>query len=260
MNERTYRNAMDNVKQSADFEQKTLEKIARASERKDQKSRKGRALCGMAAAMSLIVAVVFLLPLFRGGTAIDLPNSSQGITAEYVEDSPKERITAKLLWFTEEELFTHPSAIFMGTVTEARNIKVSMGSDITYYWAIVKIKAEEVYRGDVKKGDIVKVLLRCPVEKGEIWIEDTGVVAAIKQGMKGIFMPTAFKNDEVVLENGTKLTLSDLADYGFQDGQRYAFLETKDSLIYDQSAYPSLAGAKTLLDVKAFVMKMIGTQ
>ncbi len=254
MTERTYKEAMDNVKQSADFEQKALKRIAH-SQRTDKRPFKGKAVWASAAVVFLVGILILALPLFRG-TNIQLPNSSKGITAEYVQDAPQQRIQAKLMWFSEEQLFKHPSAIFLGTVTEARNIKIAMGSDVTYYWAVVKIRAEEVYRGNIKTGDTVRILLRCPVEKGEVWIEDSGVVSAIKKGMKGIFMPTSVGDDEIELQDGVKLALSDLAEYSFRDGQRYAFLEAKDGLIYDQSAYPSLEGAKTLSAVKAFVIGM----
>ena len=84
--------------------------------------------------------------------------------------------------------------------------------------------------------------MRCPLGKDELFIEDSDIISKIQQGTKGIFMPTSLGSQEVSPEDGVRLVPSDLAEYGFQDGLRYAFLETKQGLLYDQSAYPSIAG------------------
>ena len=131
MNEGMYRNAMNSIEQSADFEQKTMDRIAQEAKGKSKKSNRGKAIFASAAAVLLIAVLIVALPLLSDTTTIRLPNSSKGITAEYVQDAPQQpQIHAKLMWFSEEELFSHPTAIFSGTVTEAKNIKIAVTDDI----------------------------------------------------------------------------------------------------------------------------------
>ena len=124
------------------------------------------------------------------------------------------------------------------------------------YRALARIRVEAVYRGPCQAGDTVTVLLPCPILDG-FWVEDTEVVSAMSPGVRGIFMPMVYDETSVQEENGATLALLDVAQYGFADGSRYAFLETEDGLIFAQWAYPSLAGAESLDQVEAFVTGII---
>ena len=57
-------------------------------------------------------------------------------------------------------------------------------------------------------------------------------------------------------QNGATLFLKDVADFGLADGQRFAFLETEQGLVFDRSAYASLAGTDSLEEVEEYMEKM----
>ena len=76
-------------------------------------------------------------------------------------------------------------------------------------------------------------------------------------GMTGIFIPEVFDENSVWEENGAKLDRRDLADYGFPDCQRYAFLKTKKRLVFDRGAYESIADAQELSEIEDYVQTML---
>ena len=125
------------------------------------------------------------------------------------------------------------------------------------YRAIAKIEIEKVYREIIQEGSTISVLLPCPITD-DIWVEDTETVSAMKVGMTGIFMPMVYDEASVQEENGAKLALKDIADFGFADGSRYAFLETDDGLIFAKWAYETINDATTLEQVEEYIFKMLG--
>ena len=49
----------------------------------------------------------------------------------------------------------------------------------------------------------------------------------------------------------------DLAGYGFADGERFAFLETENGLIFSKEAYSSIANATTLAEIEDYIETML---
>ena len=216
--------------------------------------RRGWAKWGAAACLCLLLASI---PLFgRGGEEIALSAASGGVTARYVESAPDVSSKADLVWLSEEELFTEwDTAIFKGTVTRIRNIRLDFDGEAAYR-AVAEIAVEKVYRGDCAAGETVSILLPCPVSSG-IWVEDTETASAMREGMTGIFMPMAYGADSVWQQNGATLALRDLAPYGLADGLRWVFLETEDGLLFAREAYESAAGAETLGEIEAYILQML---
>ena len=92
-------------------------------------------------------------------------------------------------------------------------------------------------------------MLNCPILKG-FWVTDTNTVSAMKVGTTGIFMPMIYNDENSFWEqNGAKIDKRELADYGFADGERYAFLQTDDGLVFSREAYSSIANATTLDEI-----------
>lgn len=80
----------------------------------------------------------------------------------------------------------------------------------------------------------------------------------MKAGMTGIFMPMVYDDETAMwLENGASLDQRDLAEYGFADGERYAFLEKGSGLVFNRGAYASIADATTLDEVEEYIEKML---
>ncbi len=181
---------------------------------------------------------------------------TDGVRISYANYVPYSSMENMLIYLTEEELFTHfDTAIFKGTVTEIRNIQLDFNGDKNYR-ALAKIQVEHTYRGDCTAGEIVTVLLPCPITD-RVWVEDTEVISRLEVGMTGIFMPVIYGADSFWEQNGATLLLRDVADYGFADGMRYAFLETDGGLVFARHAYPSMENASTLEEVEAYVIAMI---
>ena len=183
---------------------------------------------------------------------------STGVKVRYTDKVPAERVDHCLVYFTEEELFTHfDTAIFSGTVREIRNIELRFNGDKAYR-AIAEIDVEKVYRGSCQAGETVSVMLPCPIAP-DVWVEDTGVVSQMREGMSGIFMPVIYNEENSRWEqNGAVLIKKELVDYGFADGVRYAFLETEDGLVFDRGAYESIADARTMDEIEEYILSMIG--
>ena len=207
------------------------------------------------------IAAVFLIGVSiinMQRNTIPLSDRSHNVTARYTSN-PFTFFghSGSLHGLTEEELFTNfDTAIFKGTIKEIRNIVVSFNGEKEYL-AIAEIEVEKVYRGTCSEGDTVSVLIPCPVST-IIYATDSTTLSAMKAGMTGIFMPMLY-DDETAMrwENGASLDKRDIADYGFADGERYAFLESDSGLVFNRGAYASIADAATLDEVEEYIEKML---
>lgn len=216
----------------------------------------------LGAMAACFVAVSFSIHLAWADTSkkqFVLSDNSYNVTVKYTNIVPSDNITinSMLAYYTEEELFSNfDTHIFKGKILSLDNIVMDFNG-YKMYRAIAQIEIEKVYRGSCDKGDIVSVMLPCPINKN-FWVEDTDTVCAMKEGMTGIFMPTAYNEQNSILKyNNAVLVKKDIADYGFPDGSRYAFLETEDGLIFDRYSYETISDAKTLDEVEEYVENMI---
>lgn len=207
-------------------------------------------------AVVLGLAAACLCLFVFGGRRIELSRYSKGVRASYAFFVPSIGVEACLVQLTEEELFTEWSDIIVkGTVKKIDNIKLNFNGD-TMYRALADIQVEKVYHGKCTEGKTIRVLLPGAVTAGiHSSIMDT--LGRLEVGMTGIFMPRAYGIDSVYQSNGAILYLGDLAPYGFGDGIRFAFLETKDGLVFDESAYVGAQGAHNLEDIEAYIYEML---
>lgn len=233
--------------------------IAQA-EASPSKKRRWRAWAGLAACLVLAAGALLWRSVGPGGgvTAEQLPlsDASQGVTVRYGSPIFSTSTSTDLAYLTEEELFTEfDTAIFWGTVTQIDNIVLDFNGSQNYR-ALAQIQVEKSYRGPWQAGDTVTVLLPGPVIDG-VWVEDTEVISQLAVGTRGIFMPMVYDETSVREENGATLALRDIADGGLPDGERYAFLETADGLVFYRWAYPSIQDADSLEDIEAYILEMI---
>ena len=187
-----------------------------------------------------------------------LSDNSYNVTIKYTDKAfPQSMSSTSLEYFySEEELFTvFNTDILKGKILSVNNIEINLNGYKVYY-AIAQIKVEKVYRGSCDKGNIVSIMLPCPINKN-IWLEDTDTVCAMKDGMNGIFMLMPYDENSVLEYNDARLVKKDIADYYFPDGIRFAFLETEDGLIFDRYSYKTISNAKTLDEVEKYIEDMI---
>ena len=210
-----------------------------------------------AACVAAVLAVVYLTASPENPVEEVPLLKSTGVSITVLEQPPAvSGSMADLVWFTEEELLAAEGTdIFRGTVVSIRNLQIDYNGSVNLD-AVAEIRVEEVFRGTVQPGDVVTVRLGFPISEG-LWVEETDTLAAMEEGISGIFMPVKYREDACREENGAKLYLREIADYGFGDGARFAFLEKEGRLIFAEWAYPSLRDVATLDDVAAFIRQML---
>lgn len=208
----------------------------------------------------LAVAVI-IQTVNNSKSHLNLLYSDKGIDVRYVNKIPNINSSDCLVYLTENELFAgvhegYTVVIFEGTVTDVKNIRLDFGDGSDNYRAIAKIKVEKVFRGDIKPGETISILL--PVAVGIPGIETscTEISSQITEGIKGIFTPVKYDETSVREQSGRKLYLLDLAEYGLPDGERWIFLETANGLQYSD-AYTSLIDPENLDDVKEYILPKI---
>ncbi len=211
----------------------------------------------------LAAIVVFIVVGLTGKMILDnqnlipLEKSHGRVKVKYITNAPNIRVSNALVYLTEEELIQREGLeIVQGTITDIKNIEVIIEGDKNYY-ALASILVDKVYQGKSQVGDVIVIKLPCAIDTG-VWVEDTGVVSAMRVGMRGIFMPFTYDEENSFYREGdTTLYWKDIVDYGLLDGERYVFLETSDGIQYSEYAYPSLQGANNLVDIESFLVKML---
>lgn len=266
MNKDVYKSAMDNIQFSEDLSKKTLNYLSSHNPRSDSKisykKQKNKNANKIFIAIACVLILMISIPMSNNKSKInnksnfELPNSSGNISIKYTKKTPSISIKSDLEWLTEEELFhKYNTNIFMGEVREIRNIEINYNGSMDYR-AIAKIKVNKNYRGNVKPGETVSVLLPSPIDTN-ISVEDTEIVSSMKIGMTGIFMPLKYDDSSYREENGARLYLKDIAEYGLLDGMRFMFLNTENGLAFDKNAYESIGFATTLEEIEQYIINMI---
>lgn len=209
-------------------------------------------------AASLVLVIAITMPFLNKGSGdFDLKLSDSGIKVNYTDKVPSENQSSELVYLTEHELLSgsidqYKVVVFEGTVKAVDNIKLNFG-DTEFYRAIVQIEVTEAIRGNLAVGYVISVLLPNPIDSN-VEVSDTLVTSQIRIGTKGIFMPMIYDETSIYSTNDKTLFLIEIAESGFSDGQRWAFLETLNGLVYDSDAYPSLSNAESLEDVKEIIL------
>ena len=209
------------------------------------------------AGVACVLVLIISIPMFNDNSDFELPNSVGNVSVKYINKTPSVLISSSLVWrLTEEELFhKYNTDIFMGQIEDIRNIKIDFNGPIEYR-AIAEIRIDKIFRGNGIVGETVSVLLPCSVDTN-VLVEDTKVVSSMRVGMTGIFMPIEYDETSYREENGAKIYWRDIANYGFLDGERYAFLNSDNGLIFAEDAYQSITSAISLEEIEEFVIKMI---
>ena len=165
----------------------------------------------------------------------------------------------ELVYLTEEELFSDPRMIaFRGTVVKLDNYEIRFGIS-TSYRCIAYVKADTVYCGDIKPGDIVSILLPCPIGLDGYLQEDTSTIQNIRVGGEGIFLPKRYTAESYWSEEDSVVMLNELAMCGLGDGMRHVFLEKDNGIAYDTNSYQPNSPISTLDDAEAYVTEMLET-
>ena len=260
MNKDIYKSAIDNIQFSEDLSAKTLDYLSSHISQTPKEIAiikiKNKKLYIAFTTIVCTLALMITIAMFNGNSDFELPNSYGNVSVKYINNAPSVPISSQSVLLTEEQLFhKYNTDIFMGKIEDIKNIKINFNGS-TEYRAIAKIKMDNIYRGNGTVGETVSVLLPCPIDTN-VWVEDTEVVSSMRVGMTGIFMPIKYDETSYREENGAKIYWRDITEYGFMDGERYAFLNSDKGLIFAKYAYASIASATSLQEIEQFVIKMI---
>ena len=209
------------------------------------------------AAVCLLLAII-AIPFLGSDGNFELPLSS-GVKVSHIKKPPNIHVSHSLVYLTEEELFAesyhgYEIVIFEGKVKDVSNIEMNFNGHKTYQ-AIAEIEVTETIRGNIFAGEVITILLPAPVNMN-VWVSDTEVSSQITQGTTGIFMPIRYDETSIISMNDATLFLSEIAGFGMLDGERWAFLETANSLTFARWAYESIAAAKTMDEVRQYIITM----
>ena len=215
----------------------------------------------MAACLCLVIAAAVLIPN-GNNTQVD-PQPGQIVLSERTTATVTYGcdnwgpVKEDLVGLTEEEMFGHEKMyVFRGGVSGLTNVTIDFNGN-TMPRCIATIVIDEVYKGDLEPGEQITMLIPCPIDEYNIWVEDTSVNSQLESGMEGIFMPWIYDEDSYIEMNGAVLMLRDLAACGLADGMRWAFLDTDQGLVFERWAYPGAGDATDLDDIEVYVIEML---
>ncbi|WP_325199177.1 hypothetical protein [Oscillibacter sp.] len=168
-------------------------------------------------------------------------------------------LSACLVWLSPEEIFAQDTAIFRGTVRELHYFSVKSESwDMENYFTRAIIEVTDSIRGNVTAGERYSLLWLGA--KGYMSTSISGPLEDLDVGAEAVFMPIPTDQDTGWKEGGSYFCYADLAEFYLGEGQRFAFADTAEGLVFDRSTYEAIAGAETLEEIAAYIREQIGEE
>lgn len=205
----------------------------------------------------VIIAVIIgaMIYFYSNGNnnTIELKKSDGGIEVSYADGNYKNESKSNLAEIKQDKIWNDDKyCIVEGTVEKANNIEIRI-DDKKMYNAIIEIKVESDIKGKIKEGSTISVLSGCATMKEEIYQEDSYINSQIEEGDRGIFIIHKYGIDDTLELNQKILYLSELADYGFEDAERFAFIEKNGNILFSSNFYKDLKDNAKLDEVKSYI-------
>lgn len=205
----------------------------------------------------VIIAVIIgaMIYFYSNGNnnTIELKKSDGGIEVSYVDGNYKNESKSNLAEIKQDKIWNDDKyCIVEGTVEKANNIEIRI-DDKKMYNAIIEIKVESDIKGKIKEGSTISVLSGCATRKEEIYQEDSYINSQIEEGDRGIFIIHKYGIDDTLELNQKILYLSELADYVFEDAERFAFIEKNGNILFSSNFYKDLKDNAKLDEVKSYI-------
>ena len=205
----------------------------------------------------VIIAVIIgaMIYFYSNGNnnTIELKKSDGGIEVSYVDGNYKNESKSNLAEIKQDKIWNDDKyCIVEGTVEKANNIEIRI-DDKKMYNAIIEIKVESDIKGKIKEGSTISVLSGCATIKEEIYQEDSYINSQIEEGDRGIFIIHKYGIDDTLELNQKILYLSEIADYGFEDAERFAFIEKNGNTLFSSNFYKDLKDNAKLDEVKSYI-------
>ena len=205
----------------------------------------------------VIIAVIIgaMIYFYSNGNnnTIELKKSDGGIEVSYVDGNYKNESKSNLAEIKQDKIWNDDKYCIVDvTVEKANNIEIRI-DDKKMYNAIIEIKVESDIKGKIKEGSTISVLSGCATRKEEIYQEDSYINSQIEEGDRGIFIIHKYGIDDTLELNQKILYLSELADYGFEDAERFAFIEKNGNILFSSNFYKDLKDNAKLDEVKSYI-------
>ena len=175
---------------------------------------------------------------------------TSGVT-ENVYTSIAERVDA-------EKILAQRNDIFRGIVTDLQVYQIT--GKINKHITVATVEVTDCIRGTLQVGEAYQIYLPIVVTEDTITTNSlAGNLEKLEVGSDAIFMPkTANKYTGLgKKDTGEWLCYADFADYYYEEGLRYLFLQTGDNVLYDKSTYEISSEDITLEDVAEYIRRMI---
>lgn len=154
-----------------------------------------------------------------------------------------------------EEILAEGHDIFLGEVIE----KQVYTKEVYRYFTVITVRVEQEIRGDIKSGEAYRIYLPIAATGEMVQAHSlSGDLDKLTVGSKAVFMP---KKAEDSALSDAKSDYSYYADYYYEEGARYLFLETEDGVSYAEEVYDvgaDGAGAVGLSDVVTYLKALLG--
>lgn len=230
-----------------------------ANDDDEQKKKKGIVKylkIAVAACLVIALSVGIYGAVLNANNKIELSTDSKNVRVHYTSKKNNFAMPAyDLASLTMDEIVNREnSPIIRGTVTKISNIEIIMNGEKEYE-SIAEISVQKVYRGEIQVGDTLEVLL--PFPAGIEVACGNGVLSGLQVGMEGIFIPVKYDESSLYIKGDSVLYLRDLAPYGLMDGERFAFLETENGLLFAEWTFTELKNTDTLDDAEEFILSVM---
>ena len=200
--------------------------------------------------ISILIGVFFSI-YFHSDFKLD--RSSKGIIINYI-DNGKISSVSNLVPISEEEIWGNGEYIIIeGKVEKVNNIKIRFGSE-KEYGALLTVKINNVLRGTIDSA-VINIFVDMCFDKG-VYYEDAGVLSSVEIGDNGIFIIRKYLDTDVWEENEKILYMNEIAEYGFEDAERFAFVEKGSKVIFSP-IYENIPNNSTLSEVHNYIMEQI---
>lgn len=207
--------------------------------------------------ITVIIGAMIYFYSNGNNNTIELKKSDGEIEVSYVDGNYKNESKSNLAEIKQDKIWNDDKyCIVEGTVEKVNNIEIRIG-DEKMYNSIIKIKVESDIKGKTKEGSTISALSGCTTMKEELYQEDSYINSQIEEGDRGIFIIYKYGSDDTLELNKKVLYLSELADYGFEDSERFAFIEKNGNTLFSSNFYKDLKDDAKLDDVRSYIENKI---
>ena len=151
------------------------------------------------------------------------------------------------------EIFNdYDTDIVRGKVKSIEPIRIKVGEKEDYR-AIVTVTVDDVIRGEIKKNEMISILV--PINSTIATIS-----SKLQVGDEGIFMPVKYddKGEKYFVQSGSdKLVLKDISDYGLLNGVYWLFIEKNRKVVFEEGIYNNLTDVKDLYKVSNYIKEQL---